>query len=83
MNIQKICRHETRCRQSFSDYRCSTFDTKSLLSGREVVEPNTMVSWRQFNRENLPTKTFTFWTWFFKVMELVSSQYVKKYWNEE
>uniref|UniRef100_F6PPL2 Signal transducer and activator of transcription n=1 Tax=Ciona intestinalis TaxID=7719 RepID=F6PPL2_CIOIN len=51
------------------------------LLGTDAVDPHTHVSWRQFNRENLPGKGFTFWTWFFKVMELVSSPYVKKFWN--
>uniref|UniRef100_H2Z5N2 STAT transcription factor protein interaction domain-containing protein n=1 Tax=Ciona savignyi TaxID=51511 RepID=H2Z5N2_CIOSA len=51
------------------------------LLGTDSVDPLTHVSWRQFNRENLQGKGFTFWTWFFKIMELVSSPYVRKFWN--
>nr|CAB3266640.1 STAT-a [Phallusia mammillata] len=51
------------------------------LFNTESVEPSTMVTWKQFNHDSLHGKTFTFWKWFFNVMELVSSNFVKKYWN--
>uniref|UniRef100_V9KH47 Signal transducer and activator of transcription n=1 Tax=Callorhinchus milii TaxID=7868 RepID=V9KH47_CALMI len=39
-----------------------------------------MVSWSQFNKENLPGRTFTFWQWFDGVMEL-TKRHLKDYWN--
>ncbi|XP_078390868.1 signal transducer and activator of transcription 5B-like isoform X1 [Cetorhinus maximus] len=41
---------------------------------------NRMVSWSQFNKENLPGRTFTFWQWFDGVMEL-TKKHLKDYWN--
>lgn len=40
---------------------------------------NRMVSWSQFNKENLPGRTFTFWQWFDGVMEL-TKKHLKEYW---
>ncbi|XP_075927610.1 signal transducer and activator of transcription 5A-like [Petromyzon marinus] len=39
------------------------------------------ISWAQFNRENLPGRTFTFWQWFDGVMEL-TKKYLKSHWND-
>uniref|UniRef100_UPI00398F1A89 signal transducer and activator of transcription 5B-like isoform X2 n=1 Tax=Pristiophorus japonicus TaxID=55135 RepID=UPI00398F1A89 len=41
---------------------------------------NRVVSWSQFNKENLPGRTFTFWQWFDGVMEL-TKKHLKEYWN--
>lgn len=42
-----------------------------------------IVQKRQINHDNLPGQSFTFWTWLYKILELVSSPYVKKYWNAQ
>ncbi|CAK8692067.1 unnamed protein product [Clavelina lepadiformis] len=49
--------------------------------GRDDAASIVNVTWKQFNRDNLSGMGFTFWKWFFMVMELCSSVHVKKYWN--
>uniref|UniRef100_H2MH80 Signal transducer and activator of transcription n=1 Tax=Oryzias latipes TaxID=8090 RepID=H2MH80_ORYLA len=42
---------------------------------------NMTVSWAQFNRENLPGRSFTFWQWFDGVVELMK-KHLKPHWND-
>ncbi|XP_061565284.1 signal transducer and activator of transcription 5B-like isoform X1 [Cololabis saira] len=42
---------------------------------------NMSVSWAQFNRENLPGRSFTFWQWFDGVVELMK-KHLKPHWND-
>uniref|UniRef100_A0AAY4D8T2 Signal transducer and activator of transcription n=1 Tax=Denticeps clupeoides TaxID=299321 RepID=A0AAY4D8T2_9TELE len=39
------------------------------------------MTWSQFNRENLPGRTFTFWQWFDGVMELMK-RHLRAHWND-
>lgn len=49
--------------------------------GRLIPDHQEMC-WRQLNRDNLPGHTFTFWQWFYAVMELCKSRYVQPHWNQ-
>lgn len=45
------------------------------------------MTWQRFNRDPVTNgmsdkNAFTFWTWFFRLMELVKNKMVNKYWNE-
>uniref|UniRef100_A0A8C6M4N6 SH2 domain-containing protein n=1 Tax=Nothobranchius furzeri TaxID=105023 RepID=A0A8C6M4N6_NOTFU len=42
---------------------------------------NMTISWAQFNRENLPGRSFTFWQWFDGVVELMK-KHLKPHWND-
>ncbi|XP_058498185.1 signal transducer and activator of transcription 6 [Solea solea] len=42
---------------------------------------NMMVSWAQFNKEVLPSRSFTFWQWFEGAMDL-TKKHLKTYWSE-
>jgi len=42
---------------------------------------NLVISWSQFCREPLPDRNFTFWEWFYRVMNL-TSQHMRGPWNE-
>ncbi|XP_059812313.1 signal transducer and activator of transcription 5B-like isoform X1 [Hypanus sabinus] len=65
------------CKQHFVFLAQKIFDEQSF-SMEEFT--NRMVSWTQFNKENLPGRTFTFWQWFDGVMEL-TKKHLKDYWN--
>jgi len=51
------------------------------LEGRQRQRPVKFdVTWKQVSRNNVQGQDYSFWTWFYKVVELVGSPYVKKYW---
>jgi len=54
---------------------------KNMITGNHNVQEFT-VTRAQFSKNQLRGKDFSFWTWFYKVVELVSSQYVKKFWKK-
>ncbi|XP_067880735.1 signal transducer and activator of transcription 5B-like isoform X2 [Heterodontus francisci] len=65
------------CKEHFVFLAQKIFDEQSY-SMEDFT--NRMVSWSQFNKENLPGRTFTFWQWFDGVMEL-TKKHLKDYWN--
>ncbi|XP_078057301.1 signal transducer and activator of transcription 5B-like isoform X2 [Mustelus asterias] len=65
------------CTEHFVFLAQKIFDEQSYSM---VDFTNRMVSWSQFNKENLPGRTFTFWQWFDGVMEL-TKKHLKDYWN--
>ncbi|XP_078287611.1 signal transducer and activator of transcription 5B-like isoform X2 [Rhinoraja longicauda] len=65
------------CKEHFVFLAQKIFDEQSYSMNDFT---NRMVSWSQFNKENLPGRTFTFWQWFDGVMEL-TKKHLKEYWN--
>ncbi|XP_038642507.1 signal transducer and activator of transcription 5B-like isoform X2 [Scyliorhinus canicula] len=65
------------CKEHFVFLAQKIFDEQSY-SMEDFT--NRMLSWSQFNKENLPGRTFTFWQWFDGVMEL-TKKHLKDYWN--
>ncbi|XP_055520442.1 signal transducer and activator of transcription 5B-like isoform X1 [Leucoraja erinacea] len=64
------------CKEHFVFLAQKIFDEQSYILDDFT---NRMVSWSQFNKENLPGRTFTFWQWFDGVMEL-TKKHLKEYW---
>ncbi|XP_067832555.1 signal transducer and activator of transcription 5B-like isoform X2 [Heptranchias perlo] len=65
------------CKEHFVFLAQKVFDEQSYVMDDFT---DRMVSWSQFNKENLPGRTFTFWQWFDGVMEL-TKKHLKDYWN--
>ena len=51
------------------------------LHREELHSPSLQVSWSQFCREPLPGKTFSFWEWFYRNMNL-TAKYMKEPWSQ-
>lgn len=84
------CRWKKECEENGKavglSKQAQDYLTMKLFNEKKV--PNgTMISWKKFNHDKMfqcgdtRRELFTFWTWFFKAMELISSVQVKKYWN--
>lgn len=71
---QSECRTKVGMKKRARDYLASK------IFGRAVPD-NQDFCWRQLNRDNLPGHTFTFWQWFYSVLELTKSRYVQPHWN--
>ena len=51
------------------------------IFNRNITE-NQEFYWRQLNRDNLPGYPFTFWQWFYSLIELCKSKFVQPHWNQ-
>lgn len=71
---QSECRTKVGMKKRARDY------LSSKIFGRAVPD-NQDFCWRQLNRDNLPGHTFTFWQWFYSVLELTKSRYIQPHWN--
>ena len=47
------------------------FVSRNPNLGKDDIK-NLVISWSQFCRETLPDRTFTFWEWFYRVMNLTA-----------
>ncbi|CAH1775759.1 unnamed protein product [Owenia fusiformis] len=55
---------------------------QKLLPGVHVDDySNQLISWSQFNKEQVPTKAFTFWEWIYNIIKL-TKEYLKGPWND-
>jgi len=71
---QSECRTKVGLKKRARDYLASK------IFGRAIPD-NQDFCWRQLNRDNLPGHTFTFWQWFYSVLELTKSRYIQPHWN--
>ncbi|XP_039254168.1 signal transducer and activator of transcription 5A-like [Styela clava] len=86
------CRWKKECRDSNGAVGLTDTSREYLtmkLFKQRCITPAMQILWDKFNHDKMvmgggaePKKElFTFWSWFFKAMELCSSSYVRKYWN--
>lgn len=62
-----------------------TKESKAYLASKifgRFIPDHFEMCWRQLNRDTLPGYTFTFWQWFYAVMELCKSRHVQPHWNQ-
>ncbi|KAL8599781.1 hypothetical protein ACOMHN_040491 [Nucella lapillus] len=53
----------------------------SKIFGAQADCSQTMISWKQFNKDELQDRNFTFWEWFFAVLKL-TKEHLKGPWND-
>lgn len=41
-----------------------------ILTCAAEASPSAMVSWQAFNKDSLPGRNFTFWEWFYGIVEI-------------
>lgn len=66
--------------KGLDDNSLSYLATKIFSTGKQDFS-QMMVTWLQFNKENLPTRSFTFWEWFWSIGKLVK-EHLKAPWND-
>lgn len=71
---QSECRTKVGLKKRARDYLASKIFGRSIPDNQDFC-------WRQLNRDNLPGHTFTFWQWFYSVLELTKSRYIQPHWN--
>lgn len=69
--------HELRTKVGLSKENKAYIGSK--IFGRFLSDRQEMC-WRQLNRDSLPGYSFTFWQWFYSLMELCKSKFVQPHW---